>query len=242
MDIDVLARVPALLQLLPRSGKQCHELAFVVERGHDLMPPLVSERVICVPAHHPAIDVIIVRIDLRHGTSIARGRSASRSRADGGLSQREWFYIPEEAGRGQGAGVPVFGAFPGWVLGMPGGGPGSRWSARLGERPGCRSFSRLTLGQAGNGDGVCGWRARCAVSCPGRAAAAFIPSGVPAAGGRGGMGRVRVRAAGSIRQAAGPPVAGASKTSDHALPASGPAHAAFGELVARARTWPSRIA
>jgi hypothetical protein len=35
---------------------------------------------------------------------------------------------------------------------------------------------------------------------------------------------------------------GASKTSDHALPASGPAHAAFCELMARSRTWPSRIA
>jgi hypothetical protein len=33
-------------------------------------------------------------------------------------------YIPEGAGRGQGAVVPVFGAFPGRVLGMPGGGPG----------------------------------------------------------------------------------------------------------------------
>ena len=45
----------------------------------------------------------------------------------------------------------------------------------------------------------------------GRLAAAFIPSGVPAAGCRGGMGRVRVRAAGSIRQAASPPGAGAGK-------------------------------
>jgi hypothetical protein len=34
----------------------------------------------------------------------------------------------------------------------------------------------------------------------------------------------------------------AGKTSGHALPASGPAHAAFGELAARATTWPSRIA
>src|SRR5260370_9563401 len=125
---------------------------------------------------------------------------------------------------------------------MLGGGPGSRWSARLDERHGGRSFSRLTLDQAGNGYGVCGWRAPWAGRVLGRLAAAFIPSGVPAAGGRGGMGRVRVRAAGSIRQAAGPPVAGASKTSDHALPAAGPAHAAFGELAARVRTWPSRIA
>lgn len=53
------------------------------------------------------------------------------------------------------------------------------------------------------------------------------------------MGRVRVRAAGSIRQAAGPRVAGASKISDHALPASGPAHATLCELMARSWTWPS---
>jgi hypothetical protein len=39
-----------------------------------------------------------------------------------------------------------------------------------------------------------------------------------------------------------PPVAGASKTSDHALPAAVPAHAASRVGGARARTWPSRIA
>jgi hypothetical protein len=44
-------------------------------------------------------------------------------------------YIPEEAGRGQVAGVSVFVAVPGRVWGMPGGGPGSRWSARLDVRP-----------------------------------------------------------------------------------------------------------
>src|SRR5262249_3690778 len=41
---------------------------------------------------------------------------------------------------------PFFGV-SGPGLGMPGGGPGSRWSARLDERPGGRSFSRLTLDQ-----------------------------------------------------------------------------------------------
>src|SRR5262249_45008916 len=71
LDINVLARLPALLQLLPRSGKQRQELAFVVERGHDLMPPLVLQWIVCVPAHHPAIDVIIVWIDPRHCSSIA---------------------------------------------------------------------------------------------------------------------------------------------------------------------------
>ncbi len=71
MDIDVLARVPVLPQLLAGLIKQRHELALVVERGHDLMPPLVSHRVVCIPAHHPAIDIVIIRIDLRHRTSIA---------------------------------------------------------------------------------------------------------------------------------------------------------------------------
>jgi len=79
MDVDILACVPALLQLLPRLGKQSHELALVVERGHDLMPPFVSQWVVCVPAHYPAIDVIIVRIDLRHCTSIAPAISTSGS-------------------------------------------------------------------------------------------------------------------------------------------------------------------
>ena len=59
--------------------------------------------------------------------------------------------------------------------------------------------------------GLWGVRAPCAVRVLGRLAAAFIPSGVPAAGCCGGMGRVRVRAAGSIRQPAGPPGAGPVK-------------------------------
>jgi len=42
------------------------------------MTPLVSQWVVCVPAHHPAIDVIIVRIDLGHSTSIARAIAISR--------------------------------------------------------------------------------------------------------------------------------------------------------------------
>ena len=114
---------------------------------------------------------------------------------------------------------------PGWTNDLEAGPPpGSHWT-----RP-------------GTAIGYVGRRAPCAGRVLGRLAAAFIPSG----GARGwwprGHGAVRVRAAGSIRQAAGPPVAGASKTSDHALPASGPAHAAFCELVARSRTWPSRIA
>ena len=79
MDVDVLARVPALLQLLPRLGKQRQELAFVVERRHDLVTPLVSPWVVCVPAHYPAIDAIIVRIDLHHCTSIACANATSGS-------------------------------------------------------------------------------------------------------------------------------------------------------------------
>ena len=79
MDVDVFARVPALLQLLLRSGKQRQELAFVVERGHDLVTPFVSQWIVCIPSHHPAIDAIIVRIDLRHCTSIARDIATSCS-------------------------------------------------------------------------------------------------------------------------------------------------------------------
>jgi hypothetical protein len=152
------------------------------------------------------------------------------------LSRR--FYIPEGAGRVKGGGVPVFLPVPGQVLGTPKGGPGSRWSARLDER---RRPSPPA--HAGEGPGTVfglGWRGPCAVRVLGRLAAAFIPSGVPAAGGRGGMGRVRVRAAGSIRGSAAP--RGASKTSDHALPASGPAHPACRAAVARDRTCPSRMA
>ena len=123
------------------------------------------------------------------------------------LSRR--FYIPEGAGRGQGVVCPFFfrfgsgfqacrkegrgqGGAPGWTNDLDAGSP-----------------FRLRLAGAGNGIGlwryarpVCRW-------CPeGRLSAAFIPSRVPAAGCRGGMGRVRVRAAGSIRQAAGLPGGG----------------------------------
>jgi hypothetical protein len=75
------------------------------------------------------------------------------------------------------AGVPVFGAFPGRVLGMPGGGSGSRWSARGG-----RTTWRPVLLPAHAGKGrerVCG----CGDACPvcsragGRRAAAFIDPG-----------------------------------------------------------------
>ena len=157
------------------------------------------------------------------------------------LSRR--FYIPEGAGRGQVGGVPVFlpfragfwacreegrgqGGAPGWTNDLEAGpSPGSHW-----VRPG------TAMGYVG---GV----PRAQLVSVGRLAAAFIPSGVPAAGCRGGMGRVRVRAAGSIRPGGRPPVAGASKTSDHALPASGPAHAACRDVAAaRVRTSPSRIA
>jgi hypothetical protein len=55
---------------------------------------------------------------------------------------------------------------------------------------------------------------------------------------------LRVRAAGSIRGAAAPPGAGARPAGDHALPVSGPAHAACWAAVRVARdlAWPSRIA
>src|SRR5207302_286340 len=58
----------------------------------------------------------------------------------GRLSRR--FYIPEEAGRGQGAGVPVFVAFPGRVWACreegrgPGGAPGWTNDLEAGPAPG----------------------------------------------------------------------------------------------------------
>ena len=57
-------------------------------------------------------------------------------------------------------------------------------------------------------------------------------------------GAVRVRAAGSIRGAACRPGAGARTGGDHALPVSGPAHAACFAAARAARylTCPSRIA
>jgi len=119
---------------------------------------------------------------------------------------------------------------------MPGGGWGP------GQRPAGRTTWRPVLLPAHTGSSP-GTLWGCGCACPvcsrvrGRRAAAFIPSGCPRLRGHGA---VRVRAAGSIRPVGRPPVAGASKTSDHALPASVRAHAAFGELGARSRTWPSR--
>jgi hypothetical protein len=156
------------------------------------------------------------------------------------LSRR--FYIPEGAGRGQGVVCP-FSSGSGPVFGHA----GRRAGVKV-ERPAGRTTLTLARlpAQAGGGRerygvvGVCAPRVQ--LVSGGRLSAAFIPSGVPAAGCRGGMGRVRVRAAGSIRQAAARPGAGASKTVDHALLASGPAHAACRVAAARDRTWPSRMA
>ena len=119
----------------------------------------------------------------------------------------ERFYIPEGAGRCQAANVPVFVAFPGRVLGTPGGGPGSRWSARLDERPGGRSCSRLTLDQAGNGYGVCGWCGPVRRSCPWQARGCVHPFGcargwLPRGHGAGS------RAGSGINQTGGRPPAG----------------------------------
>ena len=119
------------------------------------------------------------------------------------LSRR--FYIPEEAGRGQVADVPVFVAFPGRVLGMPGGGPGPGgapgWTNDLeaGPPPGSHWIS------AGNGYGLVG-ASPVRRSCRGRRAAAFIPSGCPwlvAAGAWGGS-----RAGSGINQTKRPPAGG----------------------------------
>ena len=138
--------------------------------------------------------------------------------------------------------MPVFGAFPGRVWACreegrgPGGAPGWTNDLEAGPPPGS-DWTR-----PGTAIGVCGSARPVCSSCPGQARGCVHPFGGARDWWPRGHGAVRVRAAGSIRQAAGPPVVGASKTSDHALPASGPAHAAFCELMARSRTWPSRIA
>ena len=73
--------------------------------------------------------------------------------------------------------------------------------------------------------------------------AAVIPSGGPAARGRGAWGW-SARAAGSIRRTAAPRGRRARHGSDHALPAAGPAHPASCSAagVSSALTCPSRIA
>ena len=156
------------------------------------------------------------------------------------LSRR--FYIPEGAGRGQGVVCPFFGRFrsgfqacrrkargqggaPGWTndldAGLPpahAGGGRERLEAWVGGAPLAQFVSWA------------GSRLRSSLRvCP-RLAAAGAWGGF--ACGQRDQSERRPRR----------PGAGASKTSDHALPASGPAHAACRAAAARDRTWPSRMA
>src|SRR5882724_293132 len=105
--------------------------------------------------------------------------------------------IPEGAGPVKGSGVPVFLPVPAWAQGAPEGGQGQ------GGAPGWTNDLEAGPLPADAGEGrelgigvVCSapvqpliWQA------PG----CGHPFGLPAVAGRGGMGRVRVRAAGSIR-------------------------------------------
>ena len=142
------------------------------------------------------------------------------------LSRR--FYIPEGAGRGQGAVVPVFGAVPGRVWACREEWPGSVRDARLtndsvaGPPPGSHWI------RPGNGcRGMWSARPVCS-SCPGQARwAAFIQWGGLRLVAAGAWGGPRGGQRDQSEPRPGPPVVGASKTSDHALPVSGPAHAAF---------------
>ena len=177
-------------------------------------------------------------IEVLLSSNLAGGRSRVRTWV--GLSRR--FYIPEEAGRGQVAGVPVFVAFPAGVWACreegrgPGGAPGRTNDLDAGPPP------VLTLDLARERVMRNVWACPVGSRVRGRRAAAFIPSGCPRLAAAGAWGVFACGQRDQSDRRPGRPGAGASKTSDHALPASGPAHAAFGELVARARTWPSRIA
>jgi hypothetical protein len=144
-------------------------------------------------------------------------------------------YIPEEAGRGQVVNVPVFVPFPG-RFGHAGRRAGAQVERPVDERPGRRLSSRLTLVKAGEmAMGLLGGVPQCAGRVRGRRAAAFIPPGAPASGGRGGMGRARCGQRDQSDRRPATVAVVASKTSDHALPASGPAHPACA-VVCRSNT------
>src|SRR5262249_60880636 len=122
-----------------------------------------------------------------------------------------------------------------------GGGPGSRWSARLDERPGGRTFSWLTLDQGRerlSGMWVGGPQAQ-VISLAGTRLRSSL-RGCPRLVAAGAWGGFAGGAAGASRPGGRPPVAGASKTRDDALPACRPSHAAFlaGGARARARASP----
>ena len=100
-----------------------------------------------------------------------------------------------------------------------------------------------TLRWAGNEQGMALCAAPGAASVSGQAPGCGHPFGVPRVAGPRGMGQCADRAAGSIRGAAAPPLAGARPAGDHALPVPGPAHAAaWAVRVARDLACPSRIA
>jgi hypothetical protein len=151
--------------------------------------------------------------------------------------------MPEGPGPG---GAPVFlaaaglGERPGWVKDRagPAGGAGAGGVLDAGR---VRAGDRAPRGE----QGLCGWaglRGPSAVRVLAGGLAALIPSGRPAAPGRGAWGW-SARAAGSIKRRPRRQVAGAKLSGDHALPASRPAHAACcGVRAARHRACPSRIA
>jgi hypothetical protein len=155
--------------------------------------------------------------------------------------------IPEGAGRVKGRACPVF-------LGFQAG-----FRARQAE---AMTVGGLVLGGAASGaagvleaagrDPIMGRRERRGYVvvfrpwCSLAVGSAWLRSSLR--GSRGcrprGHGAVRGRAAGSIRGTAAPPGAGARPAGDHALPVSGPAHAASAARLRPANdlTCPSRIA
>ena len=142
-----------------------------------------------------------------------------------------------------GRGLPCSRLLPVRVSGSWGQGPGGAWLAKPApsgvlDAPGRDPI----IGRRGTGECVVVVVAGPMGSSSAGAPGCGHPSGWPAARGRGAWGW-SARAAGSIRAAAAAR-GGARHGSDHALPAAGPAHLAWGSAagVSSALTCPSRIA
>jgi len=133
-----------------------------------------------------------------------------------------------------------FRPFPGRVPAMPEGGPGSRWSARPDDLDAGPPLRRI-LAAAGNGMGLwCGPRAQFVSWAGSGLRSSLRVSPRRAAAGDGAGPRQRDQSERRPRRRG----AGARRASDHALPVSGPAHAAVVAVARAVRdlACPSRMA